>query len=190
MKKFIIILLLVFAAGCTKKYTRVPDETAGMPEEQKMEEPAQMKEEMVEEAAIPEEETIREEEITGTEMAGREMSAEEKAKEVFQDVLFDYDKYDIRPEARPILDSVASFLNDEKGLSIAIEGHCDERGTNEYNLALGEKRAKAAKDYLVSLGISPDRISVVTYGEEKQLCTDHTEACWQLNRRAHFVVLN
>ena len=117
------------------------------------------------------------------------MTAEERARQIFQDVLFDYDRYDIRAESRPVLDSVASLLNDEKALNVAIEGHCDDRGTNEYNLALGEKRAKATKNYLVSLGTSPERITVVTYGEEKQLCMDQTETCWQQNRRAHFVVL-
>jgi len=188
MKKLLIILLLVFAVGCSKKYTKSPGETASVPEEPIQEETIDLKEgieeEVIEEVEIPKDEMISEED-----MARQEMSAEEKAQQIFQDVLFDYDRYDIRGEARPILDSVASFLNDEKSLNIALEGHCDERGTNEYNLALGEKRAKATKDYLVSLGTSPDRITIVTYGEEKQICTDQTETCWQQNRRAHFVVL-
>ena len=184
MKKLLIILLLVFAVGCSKKYTTSPDETASVPEAPIKEETIELKEEVIEEVEIPRDEMIREED-----MARQEMSTEEKAQQIFQDVLFDYDRYDIRGEARPILDSVASFLNNEKSLNIALEGHCDERGTNEYNLALGEKRAKATKDYLVSLGTSPDRITVVTYGEEKQICTDQTETCWQQNRRAHFVVL-
>ncbi len=184
MKKILIIILLVFAAGCAKKYTKAPDEAVKAPEKPLMEETIEMKEEVIEEVEIPADEMVREED-----MASQEMSAEEMARQVFQDILFDYDKYDIRAEARQTLDSVASFLNDEKDLTIAIEGHCDERGTNEYNLALGEKRSKATKNYLVSLGTSPERITVVTYGEEKQLCMDHTEDCWQLNRRAHFVVL-
>ena len=74
------------------------------------------------------------------------------------------------------------------GLNVIVEGHCDERGTNEYNLALGEKRAKSTKKYLVSLGVSPSRVIIVTYGEEKPLCSDSNESCWQSNRRAHFVV--
>jgi len=184
MKKLLIILLVVFAVGCSKKYTKSPEETAKVPEEPIKEETIEIKEEVVEEVEIPKDEMVREED-----MAIQEMSAEEKAQDIFQDVLFEYDKYDIRAEARPVLDSVASFLNDEKDLNIAIEGHCDERGTNEYNLALGEKRAKATKNYLVSLGTSPERITVVTYGEEKQLCTDRNETCWQQNRRAHFIVL-
>lgn len=187
MKKLLIIVLLVFAVGCSKKYTKSPEETAKMPEETMKEEPMetmQEKEEVVEEIEV-----IKDEMVMGEDMASQEMSAEEKAQEIFQDVLFDYDKYNIRVDARPILDSAASFMNDEKDLKIAIEGHCDERGTNEYNLALGEKRAKATKAYLVSLGISPERLTIVTYGEEKQLCTDQTEACWQQNRRSHFAVI-
>ena len=184
MKKILIIALLVLAVGCSKKYTKSADETATVPEEPIQEETIDIKEEVVEEVEIAKDEIVREED-----MASQEMSVEEKAQQIFQDVLFDYDRYDIRGEARPILDSVASFLNDEKGLNIAIEGHCDERGTNEYNLALGEKRANATKNYLVSLGTSPERITVVTYGEEKQICMDQNDACWQQNRRAHFVVL-
>jgi peptidoglycan-associated lipoprotein len=185
MKKILIIALLVFAVSCAKKYTKPYDEPVKAPEEPISEETIEIEEERVEEVEIPRDQRIEEED-----MASREMTAEEKAKQIFQDILFDYDKYDIRAEARPLLDSVASFLNDEKDLNIAIEGHCDERGTNEYNLALGEKRANSTKNYLVSLGITPDRITVVTYGEEKQLCVDQNEDCWQLNRRAHFVVLN
>ena len=184
MKKLLIIVLLIFAVGCSKKYTKTPDETAKVPEEPIKEETIEIKEEVVEEVEIPRDEMVMEED-----MASQEMSAEEKARQIFQDVLFDYDRYDIRNEARQVLDSVASFLNNEKDLNVAIEGHCDDRGTNEYNLALGEKRAKATKNYLVSLGTSPERFTVVTYGEEKQLCTDQTETCWQQNRRAHFVVL-
>ncbi|UCH82415.1 MAG: peptidoglycan-associated lipoprotein Pal [Nitrospiraceae bacterium] len=184
MKKILIIALLVFAVSCAKKYTKPYDEPARAPEEPISEETIEIEEEQVEEVEIPRDQRIEEED-----MASREMTAEEKAQQIFQDILFDYDKYDIRAEARPVLDSVASFLNDEKDLNIAIEGHCDERGTNEYNLALGEKRANSTKNYLVSLGITPDRITVVTYGEEKQLCVDQNEDCWQLNRRAHFVVL-
>ncbi|MEF9437683.1 MAG: peptidoglycan-associated lipoprotein Pal [Candidatus Mariimomonas ferrooxydans] len=106
----------------------------------------------------------------------------------FKDALFDYDRYTIRPDARTALDSVAGWLNSNRGTNILIEGNCDEMGTNEYNLALGEKRAKAARDYLISRGISSGRIRHISYGEEKPLCTEKNEACWQSNRRAHFVV--
>jgi len=106
------------------------------------------------------------------------------AKADVNDVLFDYDRYDIRQDARPALNAAASYLNKKRGINIVIEGHSDDRGTNEYNLALGEKRAKATKNYLRSLGISPSRLYTVTYGEEKPLCTNSVNSCWQRNRRS------
>jgi peptidoglycan-associated lipoprotein len=108
---------------------------------------------------------------------------------LFEDIHFDYDMYDIRPETKPILQNIASWLLKNKSAKILIEGHCDERGTNEYNLALGDRRAKAARDYLIALGVASNRIEMLSYGEERPLCTEHTEECWAKNRRAHFVVL-
>lgn len=105
------------------------------------------------------------------------------------DIYFDFDKYDIRQDAIPTLKKVASSLQRYQRLRVIIEGHCDERGTNEYNFALGQKRANAARQYLVSLGISSSRIDIISYGEEKPLCTEKNEACWQKNRRAHFVFI-
>ena len=106
------------------------------------------------------------------------------AKSEYNDVLFDYDKYSIRQDARPTLDDVSSYLNENKKTDVVIEGHGDERGTNEYNLALGEKRARATKNYIRSQGVSSSRVSIVTYGEEKPLCTSTGESCWQRNRRS------
>ncbi|HSE65346.1 MAG TPA: peptidoglycan-associated lipoprotein Pal [Gemmatimonadales bacterium] len=100
---------------------------------------------------------------------------------------FDFDKADIRPSEAAILDLNAQWLKDND-LIVLIEGHCDERGTNEYNLALGERRAKAARDHLVSRGIAADRITAVSYGEERPLCTENAEGCWRRNRRADFLV--
>jgi peptidoglycan-associated lipoprotein len=103
------------------------------------------------------------------------------------DVYFAYDKYDLDDKAKATLKSLASLLG-KKNVSVAIEGNCDERGTKEYNLALGDKRAVAAKQYLVSLGIKSARISTISYGKEKPVCTESTEGCWAKNRRDHFVV--
>ena len=105
------------------------------------------------------------------------------AKSDVNDTLFDYDRYDIRQDARPALNAASAYLNKKRGIKIVIEGHSDDRGTNEYNLGLGEKRAKATKNYLRSLGISPSRVDTVTYGEEKPLCANNVESCWQRNRR-------
>lgn len=89
----------------------------------------------------------------------------------------------------PTLKKVASYLQKYPKLRVIIEGHCDERGTNEYNFALGQKRADSAKQYLITLGIISSRIDIISYGEEKPLCTEQNESCWQKNRRAHFVFI-
>jgi peptidoglycan-associated lipoprotein len=107
-------------------------------------------------------------------------------KEV-RDAYFDFNKADIRADAREALTKTAEFLRNNPGVRATIEGHCDERGSTEYNLALGDRRAGAVKAYLVSLGISADRLSTVSFGKEKPFCNEHNEACWQQNRRGHFV---
>jgi peptidoglycan-associated lipoprotein len=105
-----------------------------------------------------------------------------------KDINFDFDKYDIRPSDAKILDSNASWLKSNPNHLVLIEGHCDERGTNEYNLALGERRAKSTMNYLVSQGVQASRITIISYGEERPSCTEKTEECWAKNRRAHFLV--
>jgi peptidoglycan-associated lipoprotein len=107
-------------------------------------------------------------------------------KEV-RDAYFDFNKADIRPDARAALTKTADFLRNYPQFRVTVEGHCDERGSTEYNLALGDRRAGAVKQYLVSLGISADRISTVSFGKEKPFCTQSNETCWQQNRRGHFV---
>jgi peptidoglycan-associated lipoprotein len=104
-----------------------------------------------------------------------------------KDVFFDFDKYDIRPGDAKVLDTNAAWLKTNNDL-VLIEGHCDERGTNEYNLALGERRAKATMNYLVGQGVQANRITIISYGKERPICTEHSEACWAKNRRAHFLV--
>ena len=110
-------------------------------------------------------------------------------KEV-RDAYFDYDKADLRPDARAAVSKTADFLKSYPQLKVTIEGHCDERGSTEYNLGLGDRRASAAKQFLVSLGISADRLSTVSYGKEKPFCMESNESCWQQNRRGHFVKAN
>jgi peptidoglycan-associated lipoprotein len=103
-------------------------------------------------------------------------------------VFFDYDSYDVRPDAQSAIQADASFLNQHPNLKVVIGGYCDERGSTEYNLALGENRANAAKQALVSAGVAPDRLRTVSYGKEKQFCSEHNEQCWQENRRAQFTL--
>ena len=109
---------------------------------------------------------------------------------LLKDIYFDFDKYAIRPGDAEILKAIAAVLKKYPSVKIQIEGHCDERGTNEYNLALGERRANSTKDYLLSLGISKDRLSAISYGEERPLDPGHNEEAWAKNRRAHFVILS
>ncbi len=115
--------------------------------------------------------------------------AELNARGYLKDVFFDTDRWDIRPDARETLAADAEWLKAHPTIRILIEGHCDERNTREYNLALGERRASAVKDYLVALGISPDRIETISYGEERPFALGHDESAWRLNRRAHFVII-
>ncbi len=118
-------------------------------------------------------------------LSGEEgVKATSNAKSDVNDILFDYDRYIIRQDSRPSLNAAGSYLKKKGEVNVVIEGHGDERGTNEYNLALGEKRAKATKRYLQSLGIAPSRVATVTYGEEKPLCSNSSESCWQRNRRS------
>jgi peptidoglycan-associated lipoprotein len=105
-----------------------------------------------------------------------------------RDIHFDFDRYDIRPGDARTLDTNAAWLKQNVNMLVLIEGHCDERGTNEYNLALGERRAKAAMNYLESQGVQASRFTIISYGEERPACGEKSEECWARNRRAHFLV--
>jgi peptidoglycan-associated lipoprotein len=114
------------------------------------------------------------------------MSADEEFKANVQDIFFDYDTYDIRGDAQATLSRDASYLVSHPEVKIVIGGYCDERGSNEYNLALGQNRADAAKNALVTAGVAANRIRVLSYGKEKPFCSESTEECWQQNRRGGF----
>lgn len=118
----------------------------------------------------------------------QELQAEFEAQGLLGDVFFDYDQADLRDDAKSRLGRNAEFLRGRGEFSLTVEGHCDERGTNEYNIALGQRRAAAAVDYIVSLGVPSNRFRTVSYGEERPFCTESNEACWQKNRRARFVI--
>jgi peptidoglycan-associated lipoprotein len=109
------------------------------------------------------------------------------ASSPLKDIYFDFDRADLRPDARETLKANAQWLSSNPSVTVQIEGHCDERGTAEYNLALGARRAQAAKDYLITLGIPEQRISTISYGQELPVCTEHNEECWQKNRHDRFV---
>jgi len=204
-KKGLVVLVLILCVGllltgCPKK-TVVKEE----PSMKKAEEPVAEREkaaklEAEKEAREKELARIREEEAKKAKEKEFEKSLVAKkepgiAGEVFEsrllkDIHFEFDKYDIRPGDAGTLKENAALLMNYPKVKIQVEGHCDERGTNEYNLALGERRANAAKKYLLSLGISTDRISSISYGEEKPLDAGHNEEAWSKNRRGHFVILS
>ena len=104
-----------------------------------------------------------------------------------KDVYFDYDKSDLRPDQQTAIQSDAQFLNQHSNINFTVEGHCDSRGSTEYNLALGDQRASSVKSALVSAGVSANRVKIISYGKEKPFCMEENESCWQQNRRGHFV---
>jgi peptidoglycan-associated lipoprotein len=120
--------------------------------------------------------------------AAQRLRAEIQAFEATH-IYYDFDKSDIRPDAQADLEKKAAWLRENSEYKVRIEGHCDERGTAEYNLALGDRRAKSAMRYLNALGISNERMSTVTYGEERPVCLEKNEACWSRNRRAEFKLI-
>ena len=109
---------------------------------------------------------------------------------LLQDLYFGYDAYDLSPTERATLQANANWLQSNPQAKVEIEGHCDDRGTVEYNLALGAKRARAVQEYLISLGVQSERLSTISYGEELPLCGEEADQCWQQNRRVHFLVIN
>lgn len=175
IKYFIMIFFcLLFIFACTERKIYLPE---AQPEK---------------EGQIPKkEEKVEDEKYSQKEEFSATQTSEliRKIQDEIKDIHFDFDKYEIRQEDIPTLKKVASLLQKYKNLKVIIEGHCDERGTNEYNFALGQKRANAAKQYLITLGVLPSKIEIISYGEEKPLCTEHNESCWQKNRRAHFVFI-
>jgi len=180
-KSFIITILILciglIMMGCPKKTVI-------------KEEPSVKKEEVAkkEEAAKREEAARKEFEksLTAKKEPGIEGVVFESS--LLKDIRFDFDRYDIRPADAAILKENAAVLKKYHKVKIQIEGHCDERGTNEYNLALGERRANSAKNYLLSVGVSPERISTISYGEERPVDPGHTEEAWAKNRRAHTII--
>lgn len=163
----ILVSSLITGCGRLRKSKKGPDELAALEE-------AAIKGEDIPLEGIPEGEFIEPESvgITG----------------VFSDIYFDYDKSKIREEDYVVLDGIGDYMQKNPSVIIMIEGHCDERGSNEYNMALGEQRALSTRRYLVSQGIESGRLSTVSYGEEKPADAGHDESAWAKNRRAHFLV--
>lgn len=177
MKKYLIFLLVFVVAvafGCSQRAVTRPEAQPAQQKESK----AKTTETVTENGTGSKVESVGSSEM---EMKGKEG--------MWADVLFDFDKYNVKSTYKDELESIASWMTGHPAAKLSIEGNTDERGTNEYNLALGDRRAKAVGDYLTSLGVPSSRIETLSYGEEKPLCTEHNEACWSKNRRDHFVVL-
>jgi peptidoglycan-associated lipoprotein len=199
-KKSLVVLVLILCVGllltgCPKKTVVKEEPSMKKAEEAVAErEKAAKLEREKELARIREEEAkkAKEQEFEKSLVAKKEpgIAGEVFESRLLKDVHFDFDKYDIRPGDADVLKENATLLMKYPKVKIQVEGHCDERGTNEYNLALGERRANAAKTYLISLGIPSDRISIISYGEEKPLDPGHNEEAWAKNRRGHFIILS
>lgn len=183
----LILFLSLLLVGCPKKISSV-EGSAGLSNEKLEDRPLSPlpREEKLPPLAAEDPSGNGKEEMKTLPSEG-EGEGEEERSNSLEDVFFDFDRWWIRSDAKKILEQDARWLIAHQESKIQIEGHCDERGTAEYNLALGEWRAKSIKNYLVSLGVSPSRVSIISYGEEKPFCNDKNEACYQKNRRAHFV---
>jgi len=180
MKKFLIyalavVLIFSFAVSCKKKPKEVPPPP-----------PQQQAQPKVEKVEAP---VVQEPVLTEEEMFLQKSLDQINREKPLGTIYFDYDRALVRDDARAVLDGNAAWLKKFRTAKILVEGHCDERGTEEYNLALGEKRAKSAQDYLLSMGIASDRIKIISYGKSQPINPGHDESAWQMNRRAQFVVI-
>ncbi len=177
-----LAMLLALGVSCAKK--QVTMETQEMAAEEGA---AQQSAE--DEAARREAEEARLREQRAQEARERQAALSEEARRAAfedEDIHFDFDKYVLTPQAMMILDDKAAYLREHSGVRVLVEGHCDDRGSSEYNLALGDRRANSAKNYLVKSGVAESRITTISYGEEQPLCMQQNESCWSRNRRGNF----
>jgi peptidoglycan-associated lipoprotein len=184
MKKILMVLTLtiiaasfMFLAGCQKRAVTKPEDTSG---QVTTEQPAAVEQKAPEKVTEQKSEPVTSRDVPAEAAEGR--------SGLFEDIFFAYDRYDVEDRYASELKAVASWMTKNSAATIMVEGHTDERGTNEYNLALGDRRAKAVKDFLISLGVQSSRIETISYGEERGACSAETEECWARNRRAHFLV--
>ncbi len=177
-----LAMLLALGVSCAKKQvTMETQEMAADESQQAAEDEAARRE--AEEARLREQ---RAREARQREDASSMSEAARKAAFEDEDIHFDFDKYVLTPQAMMILDDKAAYLREHAGVRVLVEGHADDRGSNEYNLALGDRRANSAKNYLVKSGVAESRITTISYGEEQPLCMQQSESCWYRNRRGHF----
>jgi peptidoglycan-associated lipoprotein len=185
-RKWLVVSLILFAAtwlyGCPKKDPVTPDPGPTVEVETVDTEPDDF-----EEPEAPE--VMDDTEVDPFASEDLREVNEAAAREGYSaDIYFEFDESNLSEEARRKLSDNARFLQNHPEFVVTVEGHCDERGTNEYNLALGQRRSNTAVDYMVSLGIGADRFRTISYGEERPVCTESSESCWQRNRRAHMPI--
>ncbi|MBW1679996.1 MAG: peptidoglycan-associated lipoprotein Pal [Deltaproteobacteria bacterium] len=189
---------LVLVVSCAKKQVQVEERVQPTTEQAKVTETVQQEKEAVETKETKQVDTAKEEAYrrAEAERQARLRELERQQRLAFQirefeaeNIYFDFDKSDLKPEAQVVLKKKAEWLRNNPAYKLRIEGHCDERGTNEYNLALGERRAHSARNFLIALGISGDRIATISYGEERPVDPGHNEAAWAKNRRDEFKLI-
>ena len=178
-----VLLVVFFVPSCTKKTISSEPATTTTAEE----EADRRAEEEARQKALKEED-LKEESISEQRERAEELAASEKSEFENEDIYFEFDSIRLTPEAQEILAEKAKWLRANPQATVTIEGHCDSRGTNEYNLALGEGRAQSAKSFLTDLGIEASRLNTISYGEERPIDPAQTEEAWALNRRGHFVI--
>jgi peptidoglycan-associated lipoprotein len=183
----LVAAMLFFVFACQPKPVHVPiSERVGQPAEQGrqgQESQADLDRKARERAAIQEE--LLQRDLERQKMLQEQMK---KGAPIFKDILFEFNGYSVGPEYRGLITDIAAWLAQNKAAKLTVEGHCDERGTIEYNLALGEKRAESVKSQLVMAGVKDDRIKTISYGKEAPADAGHTEEAWAKNRRAHFKI--
>ena len=171
-----LILALVFSAACSKKVVTRTDDTAGESTQGTLN---------TDNNSSSQEDLASSEDITES---GSDMYSDDTMMINLEDIYFEFDRSTLTAESREILTKKARWLKENSDVKVVIEGHCDNRGTNEYNLALGDRRASSTKAFLVDMGISPSRMVTISYGEERPLMNGQNEEAWSKNRRAHFEV--
>jgi len=193
----VLLIATTILTGCPKKATIVKEEAKAPVVDLKAETEAKAKAEAEAKKKAEAEAKLKAEaeakaraEAEARAKAEAEAKTEPAAKEAvrLEDIHFDFDMYEIKGSDKEILSDLADWLLKNKDTNLVLEGHADDRGNSAYNLALGERRAQSAKDYLVALGVSAARISTTSYGQEKPVCTEPNEDCWWKNRRAHFSI--
>ncbi|OGP25413.1 MAG: peptidoglycan-associated lipoprotein [Deltaproteobacteria bacterium GWB2_42_7] len=188
----IAIILIFAAAGCVKVVKEEAIQKSALPEKQ---ESTVAKKEAKEEMPAIKEERVAEQPIMEASKEKVEAAVVDELGAITEKtgmlltVYFDFDRFTIRDDMQSVFEKNAEWLKKNSNVKIRIEGHCDERGTNEYNIALGERRAQSIREYLVNYGINPSRLSTISYGEEKPVAAGHDEDSWTKNRRGEFVIV-